>query len=76
MWLLCCLGAKMTQMVPFDEAIVAASILDPFVMLCMEDGTVTLLRMDHRTRDVTVEVVPSQINASFTLSDDCVRPRV
>ncbi|KAG0205891.1 Cleavage and polyadenylation specificity factor subunit 1 [Mortierella sp. GBA30] len=55
---------KITQIVPVGEhlSIVAASIVDPYVLLQLHDGSALLLRGDMNTKDVSVLSQPSIFN--------------
>ncbi|KAF9194083.1 Cleavage and polyadenylation specificity factor subunit 1 [Haplosporangium sp. Z 11] len=55
---------KITQVVPIGEhlSIVAASIVDPYILLQLHDGSALLLKGDMTTKDVSVLSQPSIFN--------------
>ncbi|KAF9586527.1 Cleavage and polyadenylation specificity factor subunit 1 [Lunasporangiospora selenospora] len=55
---------KVTQLVPIDEhlSIVAASIVDPYILLQLHDGSALLLKGDMATKDVTIVSQSSVLN--------------
>ncbi|KAF9351531.1 Cleavage and polyadenylation specificity factor subunit 1 [Mortierella sp. AD094] len=55
---------RIKQLVPIGEhlSIVAASIVDPYILLQLHDGSALLLRGDATTKDVTLLSQPSILN--------------
>ncbi|KAK9727894.1 mRNA cleavage and polyadenylation factor subunit [Basidiobolus ranarum] len=58
---------KLTQLVPvgnnsLDTYIVAANIIDPYIIVLYSNGKVTLLKADPKSKDVTVFQIPTHIN--------------
>ena len=60
------LDCKIKQVVPIGEhlSIVAASIVDPYVLLQLHDGSSLLLQGDMTTKDVTILSQTSILNVS------------
>ncbi|KAF8979797.1 Cleavage and polyadenylation specificity factor subunit 1, partial [Entomortierella lignicola] len=64
---------RIRQLVPIGEhlSIVAASIVDPYILLQLHDGSALLLRGDPTTKDVTVLSQPSILN-NIPIKSCCV----
>ncbi|KAG0253424.1 Cleavage and polyadenylation specificity factor subunit 1 [Actinomortierella ambigua] len=64
---------RMTQFVPMDEtlSIVAACIVDPYILLQFHDGSAMLLKGDMTTKEVDVLNRPSVLN-SLPIAGCCI----
>ncbi|CAG8584006.1 12053_t:CDS:10 [Acaulospora morrowiae] len=59
---------KLTQLIENDGLIVFASIIDPYVLLLLDDGNVNLMKIDDNSRSLDFHSLPTQINEAPTIS--------
>jgi hypothetical protein len=60
---------KLTQLIPIDESfdqkkglIVFANIADPYVLLLFENGDISLMNVDEKTKNIEFHPRPERIN--------------